>query len=140
VGSLVKFKKKLVSKVKELREKLNLPQQELARLADVSRQTIYYLEKGIYNPSITLSFKLSEIFNKKIEEIFYLEPVIKKLIENVTVGDLKQIANDIGIDYNRIMQLSEMTDEQLTQLFNIAELRKIAKVLGQDFGELFEED
>jgi hypothetical protein len=38
------------------------------------------------------------------------------------------------------MQLSEITDEQLTQLFNIAELRKIAKVLGQDFGELFEED
>jgi putative transcriptional regulator len=140
VGSLVKFKKKLVSKVKELRETLNLPQQELARLANVSRQTIYYLEKGIYNPSITLSFKLSEIFDKKIEEIFYLEPVIKKVIENVTVGELKQIANDIGIDYNRIMQLSEMTDEQLTQLFNIAELRKIAKVLGQDFGELFEED
>jgi len=140
VGSLVKFKKKLVSKVKELRETLNMPQQELARLADVSRQTIYYLEKGIYNPSITLSFKLSEIFNKKIEEIFYLEPVIKKVIENVTVGELKQIANDIGIDYNRIMQLSEITDEQLIKLFNIVELRKIAKALGQDFGELFEVD
>ena len=37
-----------------------MPQLELAKLVGVSRQTIYYLERGSYNPSLTVSFKISE--------------------------------------------------------------------------------
>lgn len=59
--------------IKELREKTNYTQDDLAVLAGVSRQTIISLEKGKYNPSIQLAFKLSKIFNLTIEEIFIYE-------------------------------------------------------------------
>lgn len=58
------------NKVTELRNDLGLSQQGLGDLVGVSRQTINSLEKGRYNPSIELAFKLSKVFNKKIEEIF----------------------------------------------------------------------
>ena len=59
--------------IKELREKTNYTQDDLAVLAGVSRQTIISLEKGKYNPSIQLAFKLSKIFKLTIEEIFIYE-------------------------------------------------------------------
>lgn len=59
--------------IKELREKTNYTQDDLAVLAGVSRQTIISLEKGKYNPSIQLAFKLSKIFNLTIEQIFIYE-------------------------------------------------------------------
>ncbi len=59
--------------VKELREINNLSQGTLGELVGVSRQTINSLEKGRYNPSIELAFKLSKIFDKKIEEMFIYE-------------------------------------------------------------------
>lgn len=62
--------------IKELREKTNYTQDELAVLAGVSRQTIISLEKGKYNPSIQLAFKLSKIFNLTIEQIFIYEEEI----------------------------------------------------------------
>lgn len=59
--------------IKELREKNGYTQDDLALAAGVSRQTIISLEKGKYNPSIQLAFKLSKIFNLAIEEIFIYE-------------------------------------------------------------------
>ncbi len=59
--------------VKEFREGNNLSQGKLGDLVGVSRQTINSLEKGRYNPSIELAFKLSKVFDKKIEEIFIYE-------------------------------------------------------------------
>lgn len=59
--------------IKELREKNGYTQDDLAVLAEVSRQTIISLEKGKYNPSIQLAFKLGKIFNLSIEEIFIYE-------------------------------------------------------------------
>ncbi len=59
--------------IKELREKFNLTQEQLGELLNVSRQTIISLEKGKYNPSIILAFKLSETFNCKIEDVFIYE-------------------------------------------------------------------
>nr|WP_250886682.1 helix-turn-helix transcriptional regulator [Bacillus sp. SM2101] len=56
-----------------MRSKHNFTQDELAERLDVSRQTIISLEKGRYNPSITLAFKLSRVFNSKIEDIFIYE-------------------------------------------------------------------
>jgi len=49
-----------------------MTQEELAIRAGVSRQTIISLEKGRYNPSITLAYKLSRIFGLSIEEVFLL--------------------------------------------------------------------
>lgn len=59
--------------IKELREKNGYTQDDLALAAGVSRQTIISLEKGKYNPSIQLAFKLSKIFNLSIEKIFIYE-------------------------------------------------------------------
>ena len=46
---------------------------ELARRAEVSRQTIIAVESGKYTPSLGLAFKLAKIFNRPIEEIFRVE-------------------------------------------------------------------
>ncbi|MFV5630393.1 helix-turn-helix transcriptional regulator [Acinetobacter oleivorans] len=56
--------------VPELRGKHNLSQQQLAELLGVSRQTILAIEKGRYNPSLELAFKISRVFDLTIEVIF----------------------------------------------------------------------
>lgn len=56
--------------VPELRGKYNLSQQQLAELLGVSRQTILAIEKGRYNPSLELAFKISNVFDLAIEVIF----------------------------------------------------------------------
>ncbi|MBZ9689886.1 helix-turn-helix transcriptional regulator [Clostridium estertheticum] len=61
------------NRIKELRERRNLTQEDLAKLLETSRQTIISLEKGKYNPSIILAYKISKVFNKIIEEIFIFE-------------------------------------------------------------------
>lgn len=49
---------------------MGLTQDELAEKLEVSRQTIISLEKGRYNPSLILAFKIAKLFNCLIEEIF----------------------------------------------------------------------
>lgn len=132
--------KKLVSKIKELREEQKISQQDLAKSVGVSRQTIYYLERGMSNPSLTLSLDISKQFNKPIEEIFFYEPVIKEIIDNIKLGDLKEIADEIGIEYNKIMKLSEIDDEQLSKMYTEEELTKISEALGIEFHKLFLKD
>lgn len=53
-----------------LRTQKGWTQQDLADLAEVSRQTIISLENGRYNPSILLAFRLAHLFNTAIEDIF----------------------------------------------------------------------
>ena len=74
--------------MKEFREDLGLTQQQLAENIGVSRQTIYYLEKGDYNPSLTLSFNLSKLFDKSLDTIFYQEPVIFDVLGNIPFTNL----------------------------------------------------
>lgn len=45
-------------------------QDELSEKLEVSRQTIISLEKGRYNPSLLLAFKIARLFNRPIEDIF----------------------------------------------------------------------
>ena len=58
-----------------LRAERNLSRQELADAVEVNFQTIGYLERGDYNPSLDLAFKLSEFFNLPIEAIFSRTPM-----------------------------------------------------------------
>lgn len=58
------------NRLKVLRTMHNLTQEELAELVGVTRQTIISIEKGRYEPSLSLAFKLARHFNKKIEDIF----------------------------------------------------------------------
>lgn len=50
-----------------------MTQKELATKVGVSRQTIVAIEKGQYAPSLELCFRFSLVFNKTIDEIFYIE-------------------------------------------------------------------
>lgn len=61
------------NRIKELRAKNDLTQDQLANKLDVSRQTIISLEGERYNPSIILAFKLAKAFNCRIEDIFIYE-------------------------------------------------------------------
>ncbi|MGE5396542.1 MAG: helix-turn-helix transcriptional regulator [Chitinophagales bacterium] len=58
------------NRLRELRELANLTQEDIAIQVGVSRQTIISLEKGKYNPSILLAFKLARVFGLPVEEIF----------------------------------------------------------------------
>jgi putative transcriptional regulator len=61
------------NRLREMRENAGITQEELASHAGVSRQTIISIEKGKYNPSITLAYRLSKLFNMSIEELFLLD-------------------------------------------------------------------
>lgn len=61
------------NRLEEIRKARSLRQEELARELSVSRQTISSLEKGRYNPSILLAFKIARYFGLTIEEIFIYE-------------------------------------------------------------------
>jgi putative transcriptional regulator len=63
----------LKNKVEEYRKMTNEKQEELGNSVGVSRQTIISIEKGKYNPSILLAFKIAKHFNKSIEEVFIFE-------------------------------------------------------------------
>lgn len=56
--------------IKVKRVEMGWTQDELAQKLDVSRQTIISLEKGKYNPSLVLAFKVANLFGCSIEEIF----------------------------------------------------------------------
>lgn len=56
--------------IKEKRTALGLTQDELAEELEVSRQTIISLEKGRYNPSLILAFKIAKLFDCLIEDVF----------------------------------------------------------------------
>ena len=61
------------NRLRELREELGITQEELARALGVTRQTIIAIEKGKYDPSLKLAFRIARFFNTTIEEIFIYE-------------------------------------------------------------------
>ena len=58
------------NRLEELRRARGIRQEELADTLGVSRQTISSLEKGRYNPSILLAFRIARYFGMQIEDIF----------------------------------------------------------------------
>ncbi|ACV12536.1 transcriptional regulator, XRE family [Halorhabdus utahensis DSM 12940] len=58
--------------IKERREDANLTQAELAEAVGVTRQTILYVEKGEYNPSLELAWRIAREFDTHVEEVFDL--------------------------------------------------------------------
>jgi putative transcriptional regulator len=61
------------NRLEEIRKERGIRQEDLAKELEVSRQTISSLEKGRYNPSIQLAFKIARMFDMAIEEIFIYE-------------------------------------------------------------------
>ena len=61
------------TKIKEYRAKFDLTQAELARRVGARRETISFLEKGEYNPSLKLAVKIAMEFQVSVEELFIFE-------------------------------------------------------------------
>ncbi len=61
------------TRIKEYRARYDMSQEDLAKKAGVRRETIGFLEKGKYNPSLALAWKIAKIFNTTIEDVFTIE-------------------------------------------------------------------
>ncbi len=66
-------KLRLANRLKVARAEHDLSQEELAKRAGVTRQTISSIEKGQYTPSALLAFVLARQLDKRIDELFFLE-------------------------------------------------------------------
>jgi len=73
--------RKLYNRIAVLRRERNISRKELAEKIGVNFQTIGYLEREEYNPSLDLAFKISECFDLPIELIFSAKPLSDELIE-----------------------------------------------------------
>lgn len=60
------------TKIKVLRAEKDITQEKLAQDIGVSRGTILEIERGTFNPSLKLAFKISDYFGKNINEVFEL--------------------------------------------------------------------
>ena len=58
------------TRIKEFRAKYDLTQEDLARKVGVRRETIVFLEKGKYNPSLQLAHDVAKALKATIEELF----------------------------------------------------------------------
>jgi len=61
------------TRIKEFRIRCGITQAELAHLAGVRRETIVFLEKGKYNPSLRLAYHIARILNASIDELFFFD-------------------------------------------------------------------
>ncbi|MBP2257808.1 helix-turn-helix transcriptional regulator [Virgibacillus alimentarius] len=63
----------LQNSVKQLRKEQKLTQEQLGKKVNVTRQTVAFIEKGVYDPSVTLAIKISNALGKDIGEVFWIE-------------------------------------------------------------------
>jgi len=61
------------TRIKELRARYDLTQEDLARKAGVRRETILFMEKGKYNPSLKLAHDVAKVLQTTIDELFIFE-------------------------------------------------------------------
>ena len=61
------------NRLEEIRKQHGIRQEDLAKVLEVSRQTIGSLENGRYNPSILLAYKIAKYFDMHIEDVFIFE-------------------------------------------------------------------
>ncbi len=76
--------RKLFNRISVLREERNISRKELAEKIGINFQTVGYLEREEYNPSLDLAFRISEYFELPIEFIFStkpLKPMSREILE-----------------------------------------------------------
>jgi putative transcriptional regulator len=59
--------------IKEHRARLNMTQEDLANKVGVRRETIVFLEKGKYNPSLRLAHDVAEALGMRIDDLFFFD-------------------------------------------------------------------
>ena len=70
------------NRLEEVREARGLTRTELAEAADVHYQTIGYIERGEYSPSLSLALTLARVLKTNVQDIFALAPFHKKKESN----------------------------------------------------------
>jgi putative transcriptional regulator len=63
----------VANRIEELRNAAGLSRQELSDQVDVHYQTIGYIERGEYSPSLVLALKIASVLGASVEEIFWLD-------------------------------------------------------------------
>lgn len=58
------------NKIKEYRKEKGVSQEDLAKLCNVSRQTIHAIENNKYDPTLSLAFQLSRVLQVTVDELF----------------------------------------------------------------------
>ena len=61
------------TRIKELRARYDLTQEDLARKVGVRRETIIFIEKGKYNPSLKLAYSIAKALETTIDDLFIFE-------------------------------------------------------------------
>jgi putative transcriptional regulator len=64
---------KMKTRIKEFRARYDMTQEDLARKVGARRETIVFLEKGKYNPSLKLAYDVAKALKTTIEEVFIFE-------------------------------------------------------------------
>lgn len=68
----------LQNNLRKLRfERGEMTQEEIADKLGVSRQTVYAIEKGKFNPSVTLALQIAAFFGVRVEEVFNIKEEVK---------------------------------------------------------------
>ena len=63
------------NRIAQQRELLGMSRQQLAELVSVHYQTIGYLERGEYSPSLVLALKISEVLGQDVQSLFSIKPI-----------------------------------------------------------------
>ena len=61
------------TRIKEFRARHDMTQEDLAKKVGVRRETISFLERGKYNPSLKLAHDVAQVLNSSIDELFIFE-------------------------------------------------------------------
>jgi DNA-binding XRE family transcriptional regulator len=78
----------VVNRIEQARNDRGLSRGELADIAGVHYQTMGYLERGEYNPSLELALKICRALGSPVEEIFWLDD-----LDRIRVADSAEIGN-----------------------------------------------
>ena len=82
MGRKPKEETPVFNRLEEVREASGLTRMELAYAADVHYQTIGYIERGEYSPSLSLALTLAKILRTDVQDIFSLQPFTKKKVSS----------------------------------------------------------
>jgi len=63
----------LKTRMKELRARYNLTQEDLAKKVGVRRETILFIEKGTYNPSLKLAHNIAKVLQTTVDDLFIFD-------------------------------------------------------------------
>jgi putative transcriptional regulator len=61
------------TRIKELRARYNLTQEDLAKKVGVRRETILFIERGDYNPSLKLAYDIAKALQTRIDDLFFFD-------------------------------------------------------------------